>query len=134
MKNLISTILIISGIIILTEPLKSINANTDDNNIQEQITTPKRLNINIAIDSPEDIKVNEGDEIKKGQIIATRDKTKNQLLSQREQLLSSLNKVKTLKPLPPTAPLEVPPLSILPPISYLEYEAEIEKKKETRKL
>ena len=84
MKNLISTILIISGVIILTEPLKSINANTDDNNIQEQITTPKRLNINIAIDSPEDIKVNEGEEIKKGQIIATRDKTKNQLLSQRD--------------------------------------------------
>lgn len=129
-RNLTSTFLITLGITLLIQPLTATKADDDDNIIiNEEVIQPKRLNINVAIDSPEDIKVKEGEEIKKGQIIATRDKTKNQLYSQREQLISSLNKVKALKPLPPTAPLEVPPLSILPPISYLEYEAEIEKKK-----
>ncbi len=137
-RNLTSTFLITLGITLIIQPLTETKADNDNqitnnsNHIiqnKEDITKPKRLSINIAIDSPEDIKVNEGEEITKGQIIATRDKTKNQLSSQKEQLISSLNKVKTLKPLPPTAPLEVPPLSILPPISYLEYEAEIEKKK-----
>ena len=130
MLKFTSYFLITLGITLIIQPLTETKA--DDEKIvitQEETIKPNRLNINVAIDSPEDIKVNEGDEIKKGQIIATRDKTKNQLLSQKEKLLSSLNKVKTLKPLPPTAPLEVPPLSILPPISYLEYEAEIEKKK-----
>ncbi len=136
-NNIISSFLITLGIILLIQPLTETKADNDNdndnkNNIivnQEEVIKPIRLNINLAIDSPEDLKVNEGDEIKKGQIIATRERKKRELDNNLSRLKLSLEKIKTLQPLPPNPPLEIPPLSVLPPISYLEYEAEIEKKK-----
>jgi multidrug efflux pump subunit AcrA (membrane-fusion protein) len=128
--KVLSAFLITLGITLIIQPLTETKANNENIVItQEETIKPKRLNINIAIDSPEDVKVNEGDEIKKGQIIATRERKKRELDNNLSRLKLSLAKIKTLQPLPPSPPLEIPALSVLPPISYLEYEADIEKKK-----
>ena len=128
--KIFSLVLVVLTSLLFSQSLPESKANIDTEIIEnEETIQPRRLSINIAIDSPEDIKVNEGDEIKKGQVIATRDRKKRELANNLFRLKSSLEKIKTLQPLPPNPPLEIPPLTVLPPISYLEYEADIEKKK-----
>ena len=108
-------------------------SNNFVNNSNNSVNTPKtsqgRLAIKLSIDSIDSLKVSQGDTIAQGEVIAI----KNDLKDKLSKKLSSLKFDKELllnsQPTPPSEPLEIPPLSVLPPISYLEYEADIERKK-----
>ena len=116
------------------------NSQTDgtNNNIVAQAPTeqtteetqqPRRLTITVKIAEPQDLKVNEGSQIKAGQIIASRDREKQRLSAQKKQLNLSLQKLQSYQPLPPTPPSLPPAIKALPPNSYLEQEAMVEKTK-----
>jgi chromosome segregation ATPase len=95
----------------------------------EPTTSPRRLAITVKVQEPSDIKVQEGSVVKKGQVIAARDREKQRLESQKGQLTLSLQKLQSYTPLAPTPPQPVPAVKALPPTSYLEHEAEGEKTK-----
>ncbi len=108
--------------------VSSINNNTVSQ-LPEETQQPRRLTITVKIAEPEDLKVNEGSDIKAGQIIASRDREKQRLDAQKTQLDLSLQKLQSYQPLPPTAPNLPPTIKALPPNSYLEQEAIVEKAK-----
>ena len=106
----------------------SINNNTVSQ-VSEETQQPRRLTITVKIAEPEDLKVSEGSEIKAGQIIASRDRETQRLDAQKTQLNLSLQKLQSYQPLPPTPPNLPPAIKALPPNSYLEQEAIVEKAK-----
>ena len=91
--------------------------------------SPRRLTVTVRVQEPEDLKLAEGDEVKAGDIIASRDREKQRLEAQRTQLALSLERLQAYQPTPPTPPQAVPLVKALPPVSYLEHEAAIEKAK-----
>jgi hypothetical protein len=95
----------------------------------EETQQPRRLAITVKIAEPSDLKVNEGSQVKAGQIIASRDREKQRLDAQKSQLDLSLQKLKSYQLLPPTPPNLPPAIKSLPPNSYLEQEAMVEKEK-----
>ncbi len=97
--------------------------------VPEETQQPRRLTITVKIAEPQDLKVNEGSEIKAGQIIASRDREKQRLEAQKTQLDLSLQKLQSYQPLPPNPPSLPPAIKALPPNSYLEQEAMVEKTK-----
>ncbi len=92
-------------------------------------TTPRRLSVTVKVAEPEDLKVQEGDTIKAGDVIADRERERKRLTSQKQQLQLSLLRLKAAFITPPAAPRPVPAVNALPPTSYLEHQAEIEKAK-----
>ena len=96
---------------------------------QTETTSPKRLNITVNISEPDDLKVKEGERVEKGEIIADRERERTRLQAQQKQLQLSLERLKAASITPPAAPQKVPPTTALPPISYLEQEAAVEKTK-----
>ncbi|CCQ68847.1 hypothetical protein CWATWH0402_2284 [Crocosphaera watsonii WH 0402] len=118
-------------------PTNSQADKTNDNKLAETRTTqtteesqePRQLTITVRIAEPEDLKVNQGSNIKTGQIIASRDREKQRLEAQKKQLNLSLQKLQSYQPLPPTPPSLLPAIKALPPNSYLEQEAMVEKTK-----
>ncbi len=97
--------------------------------VSEENKQPRRLTITVKIIDTQDLKVSEGSEIKAGQIIASRNREKQRLEAQKKQLDLSLQKLQTYQPLPPTPPSFPPAIKSLPPNSYLEQEAMVEKTK-----
>lgn len=96
---------------------------------QTETTSPKRLNITVNVTEPDDLKVSEGEQVDKGEIIADRERERTRLTAQQKQLQLSLDRLKAASITPPAAPQAVPPTMALPPISYLEQEAAVEKTK-----
>jgi hypothetical protein len=92
-------------------------------------TSPRRLTIKVSVAEPSDLKVKEGDRIKTGKLIADRSRERQRLTSQKQQFTLSLQKLQSFTPFPPTPPQPVPALKALPPMSYLEHEAEGERAK-----
>jgi hypothetical protein len=92
-------------------------------------TAPKRLNITVKIAEPSDLKIKENDYISQGQIIADRQREKERLESQLTQLKLSSKKLENSVITPPIPPRNVPTISALPPVSYLEHEANVQTKK-----
>lgn len=90
---------------------------------------PKRLSITVKIADPTDLKIKEDDYVSQGQIIADRTMEKQRLESQYQQLKLALARLEKTTITPPVAPSQVPTISALPPISYLEEEANVEAKK-----
>ncbi len=113
--------------------LSSTNYNTvakvPTEQLQEETQQPRRLTVTVKIAEPQDLKISEGSEIKAGQIIASRDREKQRLEAQQTQLNLSLQKLQSYQPLPPTPPNLPPAIKALPPNSYLEQEAMVEKEK-----
>ncbi len=97
--------------------------------VPEETQQPRRLTITVKIAEPQDLKINEGSQIKTGQIIASRDRETQRLSAQKKQLNLSLQKLQSYQPLPPTPPNLPPAIKALPPNSYLEQEAMVEKTK-----
>ncbi len=118
-------------------PNNSQQANINENTITqipteqttEETQQPRRLAITVKIAEPQDLKVSEGSQVKAGQIIASRDREKQRLEAQKTQLNLSLSKLQSYQPLPPTPPNLPPAIKSLPPNSYLEQEAMVEKTK-----
>lgn len=86
----------------------------------------KLLKINLSVTSPEDLKVREGDIVGAGQVLADRDKERQQLESQKAQVQLALEKIKGATLIPPPVPLAVPEVRELPPLSHVEEEAAID--------
>ena len=59
--------------------------------------SPRRLTVTVRVQEPEDLKVQEEDTIKAGQVIADRERERKRLTSQKQQLELSLQRLKTLK-------------------------------------
>ena len=96
---------------------------------QTETTTPRRLNITVNVTEPDDLKVEQGERIEKGSIIADRERERTRLAAQQKQLQLSLDRLKTASITPPAAPQPVPTVMALPPVGYLEHEAAVEKTK-----
>ncbi len=92
-------------------------------------TSPRRLTVTVRVQEPEDLKVQEDDTIKAGQVIADRERERSRLTSQKQQLQLSLQRLKTSSITPPTPPRPVPVVKALPPVSFAEHQAAIEKAK-----
>jgi hypothetical protein len=95
----------------------------------EPTTSPRRLTVTVKVAEPADLKIAEGQEIKQGDIISDRISEKNRLTSQQKQLQLSLERLKAASVTPPTPPAPTPVVKALPPVSYLEHEAAVEKAK-----
>lgn len=67
-------------------------------------STRKRHTITVTVSSPEDIKVEEGDRITEGEVIADRTKEREKLIQQRDQLQLVINKAIQATPLPSAPP------------------------------
>ncbi len=89
--------------------------------------SPRRLTVTVRVQEPEDLKVQEEDTIKAGQVIADRERERSRLTSQKQQLQLSLQRLKTSTITPPTPPRPVPVVNALPPVSFTEQVAAIEK-------
>ncbi len=87
------------------------------------------MTVTVRVQEPEDLKVKEEDPIKAGQVIADRERERSRLTSQKQQLQLSLQRLKTSTITPPTPPRPVPVVKALPPVSFAEHQAAIEKAK-----
>jgi hypothetical protein len=88
---------------------------------------PRNIKISLTLSSPQDLKVKQGDEVVKGQVLSDRTSERSRLLARKKQLELSLEKLNL--PLPPITPSKpIPALSKLPPVSYQEEEANIKLK------
>ena len=94
-----------------------------------ELSSPRRLTVTVRVQEPEDLKVQEDDTIKAGQVIADRERERQRLTSQKQQLELSLQRLKTSSITPPTPPRPVPVVKALPPVSFAEHQAAIEKAK-----
>ncbi|MGC9506029.1 hypothetical protein [Baaleninema sp.] len=91
--------------------------------------SPRRLEIAVSITAPEDLKVAEGDVVEVGQILADRDRERERLYLQREQLQLSLDRLESAIITPPLPPAPVPEMANLPAANYQERNAQIERAK-----
>lgn len=107
-----------------TQPTNNNEGATNNHN-----NIPKRLTISVKVAEPTDLKIKENDLVKEGQIIADRTKEKERLESQSNQLKLALEKLENSLITAPLPPNKVPTISALPPISYLEEEANVDSKK-----
>ena len=90
---------------------------------------PNRIEIAVNISAHEDLKIAQDMEIEKGQIISDRIPERTRLEAQQKQLELSLERIRTASITPPPEPLPVPKIDSLPPVSFLEHEAGIERAK-----
>jgi hypothetical protein len=89
--------------------------------------TPQRLTITISVSEPDDLKVKENQDLKRGDLIADRIRERDRLSAQLQQLelnLARLQSATISKPLPPAT---TPTIAQLPAPSYLEERAAIER-------
>lgn len=92
----------------------------------EQNGNRRSLDIKLTLTAPEDLKVQEGDRIEAGQILADRARDRTRLEAQRKQLEIQLQRL--LQPIPsPAAARQVPEVAGLPPASFLDEVADIER-------
>lgn len=87
--------------------------------------SPKLLKFNLSLSSPKDLKVKQGDTVAAGVVLADRVKERSRLNAQRQALELSLKQIQARTIIAPPAPMSVPTVKSLPPISYAEEEAEI---------
>ncbi|MGV2831664.1 hypothetical protein [Myxosarcina sp. GI1(2024)] len=102
---------------------------TDIAQATQTTTTPKRLTITVKVTEPDDLKVSEGEQIAKGEVIADRERERTRLAAQQKQLQLSLDRIGAASITPPATPQAVPTVMALPPVSYLEHEAAVQKTK-----
>lgn len=94
----------------------------------EQVTTRtsdvKIIKLTVNVSSPEDLKVKQGDTLRKDAVIADRDIERSRLVSQKNGLVNSIARL-NIPSIPPLAPRPVARPIKLPSISYSEEIAEI---------
>ena len=92
----------------------------------EQNGNRRSLDIKLTLTAPEDLKVQEGDRIEVGQILADRTRDRTRLEAQRKQLELQMQRLQQAIPGPPPA-RQVPEVAGLPPASFLDEVADIER-------
>jgi hypothetical protein len=93
---------------------------------------PSKIEIELTLDNPTDLKVKPGDKISAGQTLSNRVSERNRLQAQKKQLQLSLEKL-NLPLTPITPPKPIPEISKLPPVSYASEEAAIKYSKQKLK-
>lgn len=89
----------------------------------------KLIKVDAVISEPADIKVNPGQKIRAGEILADRTKERGQLEFQKQQLQNSLAQLNSYRIIEPTPPEDAPLISALPEPDYSTNLAEINKAK-----
>jgi chromosome segregation ATPase len=87
----------------------------------------KLIKVDAVISEPADIKVNPGQKIRAGEILADRTKERGQLEFQKQQLMNSLAQLNSYRIIEPTPPEDAPLISSLPDPDYAVNLAEINK-------
>ncbi|MBD1847666.1 hypothetical protein H6F89_30565 [Cyanobacteria bacterium FACHB-63] len=89
-------------------------------------TRTKRFTLQLTLTAPEDLKVREGDVVV-GQVLSDLTRERQRLEAQKAQVLIQVDRLKQapIKPLPPKAASEI---ANLPTPSFIEEEAEIDRK------
>jgi DNA repair exonuclease SbcCD ATPase subunit len=140
-SNLISYGLAAAGVVFVSTNSIPVSNNQPDNlsaspetisqptQTDTATTSPRRLTVTVKVAEPTDLKIAEGQEIKRGDIISDRASEKTRLTSQQQILQLSLERLKAAIVTPPTPPAPTPLVKALPPVSYLEHEAAVEKAK-----
>ncbi|MBP0000925.1 MAG: hypothetical protein J7641_18330 [Cyanobacteria bacterium SID2] len=95
--------------------------------VESQTTSPRRLQIAVSVTEPEDLKVAEGDFVEVGQILADRDRERQRLELQRDELQLSLDRLEAAIITPPLPPAPVPEMAQLPKANYQEQQARIDR-------
>lgn len=90
---------------------------------------PRRLTIAVSVAETSDLKVQQGDRVVRGQLLADRSRERQRLEAQREQLSLTRQKLQSSTITAPLPPAAVPAIAALPRPSYLEEEAAIERAK-----
>lgn len=114
-------------------PLAAQNSNTLDpvevfkssNKKSTGNSDSKSLRLSVTVDTPEFLQIEEGKEIKKGQVIVDNKRERSRLLVQRKDValqLDNLNKKQIPKPFEPKS---TPSLLPVPPAQFLEEESNI---------
>ena len=85
----------------------------------------ERIKIKISVSALEDLKVRQGDQISKGQILADRTRERERLLEAMRQIQSTIKQTQSAIIPKPPAPKKVPEIGKLPPPLYVEEEAQI---------
>lgn len=92
----------------------------------EPSTEQQRLSLRLTLSSPADLKVREGDWVKANQILSDRLRERQRLEAQKRQLQLQVDHLKTPIPGPPPA-RPIPEVAGLPPASFLDEVAEVER-------
>jgi len=85
----------------------------------------ERIKIKVSVSALEDLKVRQGDQISKGQIIADRTNERERLIAARRQIQSTIKQIESSVIPKPPAPKKVPAVGQLPAALYIEEEAQI---------
>lgn len=91
---------------------------------QPETNTPRLLKVQFEISKPEDLKVQQGDTVEVGQILAERQAEREKLLAEERALKASLEKL-SLPTVPLVPPKPAPPTPQLPDRQFAEEEAAI---------
>lgn len=87
--------------------------------------SPRLLKFSLSLSSPKDLKVKQGDTVTAGEVLADRVKDRSRLTRERQSLELAYQQIQARKIISPPAPVPVPAVKSLPPISYAEEEAAI---------
>lgn len=86
---------------------------------------PRTLKFSLAVSSPTDLKVNKGDKVEAGQVIAERVEQRDRLQAELDSLNIQYQQASSRAIPKPASHAPVPLIKQLPPISYVEEEAAI---------
>ena len=124
------TIRLSSNATVNTSPLEQVQKPSENILLSTPINKGgKLIKVDAVISEPADIKVNPGQRIKAGDILADRTKERGQLEFQKGQLQSSLANLNSYRIVEPTPPLDAPLISNLREPDYSINLAEINKAK-----
>lgn len=100
-------------------PSVSASPSTSSSNL------PRLLKVNFSLSSHKDLRVKQGDTVTAGEVLADRVEERSHLTGQRQALILAFNQIQARTITAPPAPMPVPTVKNLPPISYAEEEAAI---------
>lgn len=92
---------------------------------ENKVNPPRQLKFSLSVLSPTDLKVKQGDVVEAGQVIAERVAERDRLLADRNLLDLQYQQIQSRTVPKPAAPVPIPSVHKLPPISYVEEEAVI---------
>ncbi len=127
-RHLISLGLTLLGLgsVAIAEPVFTMAQNSSIfNQPISSNTGQRRLQIELAISTPDDLKVDEGDLVGKGDVIADRAKERSRYEFEQQQTELAIARIEASELLPPPEPLPVAPIKPLPEANFDEEEARI---------
>ena len=88
-------------------------------------TDPRTLTFTLTLSDPDDLKVRQGDRVNANDVLADRTRHRQRLEEQRQRTQLSLQRIQQQQIIAPPPPKLVPPVAVLPSISYAAEEAAI---------